>query len=46
MCFRILFNEFKELHPENIPVKEIYYPDGTVAIEVFKIYPDKIYEIK
>ncbi len=29
---------FKEAHPGAKPVKKIYYPDGDVALEVFKVY--------
>lgn len=39
--FRRFIDIFKKVHPREKPVKEIYYPDGHVAIEVFKIYRDQ-----
>lgn len=38
--YRRFYNIFIEMHPEEKPVKEICYPDGSVAIEVFKILPN------
>lgn len=39
--FSKFFNIFKELHPHEKAVKKIYYPDGTTAMEIFKVSPGK-----
>ncbi len=36
--FANLYLAFKEIHPDSKPEKKIYYPDGRVAIEIFKVY--------
>jgi len=35
--FRVLYNSFKYRYKDSIPVKTIYYPDGSEAIYIFKI---------
>jgi len=35
--FTLLRENFKALHPDIEPIRRIYYPDGSAAIEIFKI---------
>ena len=35
---RRLSRVFRECHSQDMPAKKILYPDGTAAIEVFRIY--------
>lgn len=37
--FKRFYSIFSEVHPEEKPLRKIYYPDGSTAIEVFKILP-------